>query len=137
MGRTSALHLLFLVLLFTVIPTGAVTISNCYLYTVSNTSCTRCNAGYYITSSGAACTAYDCSGMSQCNLCDSNTTCLGCNFGYQLSSDRLSCSQIACSDNNCTLCASTSSNQCYSCGVSYYLTTHQNCSLCSNGIANC
>jgi hypothetical protein len=137
MGRTSALHLLFLVLLFTVIPTSVVAITNCYIYTASNASCSLCNAGYYITSSGAACTAHDCSGMSRCSLCDSTTTCLGCNFGYQLSANRTSCTQITCADSNCTLCASTSANQCYSCGVSYYVTSTYNCGLCSSDITNC
>lgn len=137
MGKSSVQLLLFLLFVCVLIPSANSTIANCYIYTSSNASCSLCNAGYYITGSGATCTAYDCTGMSQCSLCDSVSTCLGCNFGYQLSNSRASCTQITCADSNCNLCATTSTNQCYSCGVSYYVTPTHTCTLCNSTITHC
>lgn len=126
MRRSSIILLLFLAVFFLLRPTHS-TIANCYIYTSSNTSCSLCNAGYAVTNSGSTCTANDCSGMSQCSLCDTTTTCLNCNFGYSLSSDRSTCTKISCTDTNCSLCASTSANQCYSCNVASYVTTAHIC----------
>lgn len=137
MRRTPAQLLLFLVFLYVLTPTTSTTIANCYIYSTSGTSCSLCNAGFYVTNSGGSCTAHDCSAMSRCSLCDSTSTCLTCNFGYQLNAPRSACTQITCADSSCNLCASASANQCYSCAVSYYVTNSHSCDLCSTNMAQC
>lgn len=107
------------------------TIPYCLTYSASNTLCTQCQAGYYITGSGSACTAYDCSAMSNCNLCDTTSTCLTCNFGYTTNSNRTACSLYSCNDAHCSLCANSAANQCYVCTATYYVSDTFTCTSCS------
>jgi hypothetical protein len=117
-------RVLLILLFLGLFPTAqTATIANCFRYTSSNTLCAQCNPGYYVSGGGASCSAYDCSLMAQCSLCDSTSTCLSCSFGYNLAADRQSCPQISCADSSCSLCATTSTGSCYTCLPSYYATS--------------
>jgi hypothetical protein len=131
----STIFLLVLIFFLTVSVNTA--INNCLSYSASGTLCTQCQAGYYLTNSATVCTAYDCSSMSNCNLCDTTSTCLTCNFGYKTNSNRTACSLYTCDDSHCSLCASSAVNQCYVCAAAYYETTSHTCTSCTTSISNC
>lgn len=128
--------LLFLVALLFCLSNQTVTINNCYKYSTSGTLCTICDAGYYITSSGASCTAYDCSAMTQCTLCESTTSCLQCEFGYYVNAGKTACVKYTCDDSNCETCSTSAANSCYSCLTSYYTDSYV-CQSCSANITHC
>lgn len=137
MFHASARVPLTLLLLWLLSLTSATTINNCLVTSNSGSLCSQCDAGYYITSSGATCTAYVCSAMTNCTLCDSTSTCLTCTFGYTTNAGRTGCTKIVCNDGNCSLCSSTAADSCYVCAEGYYVTSTHTCSPCSSNATHC
>jgi hypothetical protein len=127
--QRNTLSIVFLIT-FTLVSVNA-TIPYCLTYSGSSSLCTQCQAGYYITGSGATCTAHDCSAINNCNLCDSTSTCLTCSFGYTTNTPRTTCSLYTCDDGQCSLCANTAANQCYVCAATYYVSNTYTCTSCS------
>lgn len=128
--------------------TGECNISNCETCNLKGTSCTKCNAGYYLSSgSCVACPAGTISsaGATECTPCavgtyasgTGNTLCRACEAGYYAGNTGSS---------SCTLCrANTYSNArastCSACGSGKYSAFGSsscsncpgNCKTCSNG----
>jgi hypothetical protein len=135
MSNIRHLFLAFYVILLLPLLCSA-TIANCANTTNSGTVCLTCDPGYQLTNSGASCTQYDCSGMTNCTLCESTTLCLRCGYGYSLNSGRTACPKTVCVDSQCNFCASTSAQTCFQCSTGYYLNSTNLCTSCSS-ITNC
>lgn len=103
-------------------------ITNCATESGSGSfaTCTRCNAGYYPSSSRTAC--YAC--LSGCSTCTNAIDCSECKSGYRMNNTMgVKCDQ--CKVANCANC-SKDINKCESCNLAYDLKTESNGSQTCN-----
>ena len=97
----------------------------------SNTSCSSCNVGYYLSNNQCISCG---SSITNCSVCSNASTCIQCNTGYFFNGTQC----LACSIGNCSNCSSQS-DSCTTCLPGFYIngTACQTCLSASSSLSNC
>lgn len=115
--------------------------SNCATFAADSSTCTTCNANYYLDKTTGLCTAFPSEPIPFCSVYTSATTCTACNSGYTLSNNACTVIPTASLVDKCaTYDGTASSAVCRTCSPGYYLNQNQNsCSARVNSvnISNC